>query len=252
MLKSGTTIIAVIITLFSAAQANMRAPRIIDHAPSSFMTSPQGNMVTVQKENLNIDCDFRRCNVQAVYYITSEKSAELAFAFIMPTYTPVEARVTGTLQPTVVKLDEKHTWISPYWDREKLPLYEAVFSGKILAGANVINIKYNQPLTIMERAYGYFTASRSIELFTYQLGPLKEWHLADDFSLNLSISSLRKRPDRDGGWSMLKSRVIDCMLPGQVLESDSDNLNLTLKIDKNFPETLVCKIGDSDLIGNRE
>lgn len=236
----------------SLTHANMRAPMDINHAPSSSLTSPQTGRLLVEKEKLSIDCDYRHCNVQAVYFIRSDTSQDLAFVFVLPENTPVEARVTGTLRPTTVTRDETHTWTSPGPRGRKLPLYQAAFSASIKAGVNIINIKYNQPLTILERAYGYFTDSRSIEQFTYQLGPLKEWTLADDFSLEVTLSSLRKRPERDGGWSLMKSRAIDCLQPGQVLENDSDNLNLTLVFGKNFPDTLVCQMGDSDLLGATE
>lgn len=158
----------------------------------------------------------------------------------------------GTLCPTTIKQDKSLTWTSPGPDAQQLPLYQAVFSGNIRTGMNILNIKYRQPLTILERSYGYFTDSRSIEQFTYQLGPLKEWALADNFSLQVTLSSLRKRPERDGGWSLMKSRAIDCLQPGQVQEHDSDHLNLMLTFGKSFPDTLVCQVGDSDLLDSAE
>ncbi|WP_431224660.1 hypothetical protein ACQ86O_07070 [Serratia sp. L9] len=248
MLIPGVVLVAAIMTFSSMVQANMRAPMHILQAPSFSLSTPPDRQLTVQKEKLNIDCDYQRCKVQAIYYITSDKPAELAFVFVMPANTPVEARVAGTLQPTIVTVDKSHTWRSPIWDQSELPLYQAAFSGKIAAGSNIINIKYDQPLMILERSYGYFTDSRSIEQFTYQLAPLKEWHLADDFSIAVTFSSLRKRPERDGGWSLMKSRAINCMQPGQVVENDSDNLNLAFKLGKRFPDTLVCQVGDSDLL----
>ncbi|WP_235186786.1 hypothetical protein [Serratia sp. DD3] len=237
------------IMLFPAlSPANMRAPNLIWQPPSFSLSSPQSNKFKVKREKLNIDCDYENCQVQAVYEITSDIQADVAFVFVMPANTPVSARVNGTLQPATVTLDEINAWKLRNSDTREYPLYKAAFTGQVSIGTNTINIKYNQPLTLLERDYGYFTDSRSIEQFSYQLGPLKEWPLADDFSLDVTLSSLRKRPERDGGWSILKSRTIDCMQPEQKIEKDSEHLNLTVKFGKKFPDTLICKIGDSDLL----
>ncbi|PVZ86639.1 hypothetical protein C9426_14550 [Serratia sp. S1B] len=231
--------------------ANMRGPRLIWQAPSFSLSSPQGNKLTVKKEKLNVDCDYDNCQVQAVYEVTSTVQADVAFVFVMPANTAVSARVNGTRQPAAVTLDKINAWKVSDNDTREYPLYEAAFTGKVSIGANSINIKYNQPLTLLERDYGYFTDGRIVEQFSYQLGPLKEWPLADDFSLDVTLSSLRKRPERDGGWSILKSRTIDCMQPEQQIEKDSDSLNLTVKFGKNFPDTLICKIGDNDLLDEK-
>lgn len=248
MLKTRLVAIATLLLFCTMTQANMRAPMHIHYPPSFTLSSPQTDQLTVEKEKLNIDCNYQHCDVQAVYFIRSAIRAELAFIFILPEKVPVQASVTGTLRPAIVTLDESHTWTSPFPGDDQFPLYQAAFSGNIRPGINIINIKYRQPLTILERAYGYFTDSRSIEQFTYQLGPLKEWNLSDNFSLEVSLSTLRKRPERNGGWSLLRSRTIDCLQPTQLLERDGDNLNLMLKFGKDFPDTLVCQTGDSDLL----
>ncbi|MCS3433963.1 hypothetical protein [Klebsiella sp. BIGb0407] len=248
MFKSCTLVLAALIAFCTLAHANMRAPMRIEYAPSFSLNAPKASQLIVEKEKLNIDCGYQYCEVQAVYFIRSEISEELAFEFILPKNTPVEARVTGTLRPTRVTQDESQTWTLPEWRSRHLPLYQAAFSGNIRAGMNIINIKYRQPLTILERSYGYFTDGRFIEQFTYQLGPLKEWTLADDFSLQVRLSSLRKRPERDGGWSLIRSRSVTCFTADRIRENDSDHLNLMLTFGKNFPDTLVCQAGDRDLL----
>lgn len=248
MLKSLITTVTTIMMLSPMVQANMRAPRIVEYAPSYSLSRPPGDMLTVQNETLNIDCDYVSCDVQAVYKILSAKPAELEFAFILPTDTPVEARVAGSLQLATVTPNNKYMWEPTFSSTGEQPLFQAVFRGKVSIGTNIITIKYQQPLMIREYDYGYFSSGRSVESFTYQLGPLKQWQLDKDFSLEINLSSLRKRPERDGGWSLRKSRPIDCKLAGQVVENDSDNLNLTVKLGKKFPDNLICKIGDSDLL----
>lgn len=253
MFKPNWALAAFICAFSAVTSANMRAPMNTQHAPSFSLASPQSTKLTVQRETLDIDCDYVRCFVEANYYIVSETAAELAFVFIMPSNTPVAARVAGEPRPAKVTRDGSQTWETRYgWPRgTQLPLYQAAFTGKVNAGENTIVIQYSQPLTILERAYGYFTDSRSIEQFTYQLGPLKEWQLADDFSLEVRFSSLRKRPDRDGGWSLFRSRDVDCMQPEQTIEKDSEYLTLTKTFGKDFPDTLVCQAGDSGLLDSR-
>lgn len=245
-------LLAVIASFSTPLLANMRAPRYIEHGPSFSLAPPVNNPLTVRKEKLNIDCDYESCLVQAVYFLHSLTSSTLAFTFILPTDTAVEARVGGTRSPATVARDEKQTWRSPIGRSDEQPLYQATFSGLLTAGENVITVKYRQPLTLMERDYGYFTDGRFVALFSYQLKPLKEWQLADDFTLHVNFSGLRKRPDRDGGWSLLRTRTVDCMQSGQVIENDSDHLNLSLTFGHVFPDTLVCRMGDRDLLENQE
>lgn len=156
--------------------------------------------------------------------------------------------MTGTSTPAVVTLSDKDSWEPAFRHTRPVPLYQALFNGNVFAGKNIITVKYQQPFMLHEYDYGYFTDGRFVEYFTYYLGPLKEWQLAEDFSLEISISSLRERPERDGGWSLRRARSIDCQLPGQVVENDSDNLNLRVNIGRDFPDTLTCKMGDSDLL----
>lgn len=245
MFKSLIMMFTLSMAFCTSAYANLRAPANFYHAPSFSLNAPKAQGLIVEKEKLDMDCDYGYCNVQAVYFIQSNKSQKLAFEFVLPANTPVEANVQGTLCPTTVTKDNSQTWKSQDGFFHGLPLYQAAFSGDVGIGKNTITIKYRQPLTILERSYGYFIHSRSIGQFTYQLAPLKEWTLADDFSLQVTLSAPRKRDDR---WSLIRHRAVTCLQHGQVLTKDWKHLKLALTFGKQFPDTLVCEMGDKDLL----
>lgn len=238
----------------------MRAAFNYIEAPSSPLAPPKASVsipqLIVQKETLDIDCDDSRCWVEAVYHLTSSADAMLEFAFIMPSNTPVEAKVAGHYSASKVTLEKEEInqkelkYSCSSWSHcaDSLPLYRASFIGKVFKGKNTVEVAYFQPLTLLERDYGYFTDSRYVEVFIYELAPLKEWQLADDFTLDVTLSALRKRPERNKGWSLFSSRSVNCFLSGQKVEKDGDYLNLAASLDKNFPNTLICNMGDSDLI----
>ncbi|WP_347253140.1 hypothetical protein [Leminorella grimontii] len=266
MYKSKAALAVFILAFASGAWANMRAAINHIELPSSPLTLPQGQkpmpQLVVQSETLDVDCDYDRCWVEAVYHITSSADATLDFAFIMPANTPVEAKVAGKYSAAKVTLerDAPEAPDPSYWNRcwsasecaAVLSLYRASFTGKVFKGKNTVEVAYFQPITHLEKAYGYFTSSRSIEVFAYEMAPLKEWQLADDFTLKVTLSALRERPERDGGSSLFRSRSVNCILPGQKVEKNGEYLNLEATLDQNFPDRLVCNIGDSDLIDGND
>lgn len=237
--------------------ANMRAPSLHYQAPSFSLTVPEKKpsmpRLVVQSETLNVACNYTDCRVQATYHITSDVSAELAFTFITPSSQPVQARVAGRVTAAAVEPDPQKVWTNETerFARGPLPLYKASFSGAVHAGRNDVEVTYLQPLSILEQEYGYFTSSRSIERFVYVLSPLKEWRLADDFTLDVTLSTLRKRPERDEG-GFFKSRAIDCGQQEQRQDKEGERLILNTTFKKDFPNTLVCWIGDSDLLESDE
>ncbi|VFS60309.1 Uncharacterised protein [Leminorella grimontii] len=92
MYKSKAALAVFILAFASGAWANMRAAINHIELPSSPLTLPQGQkpmpQLVVQSETLDVDCDYGRCWVEAVYHITSSADATLDFAFIMPANTP--------------------------------------------------------------------------------------------------------------------------------------------------------------------
>lgn len=243
----------------ATASANMRAPRNLENAPSAALQAPLSlrqatPTLRVQAETLKIDCDYERCQVQARYQFMADRAARLTFTFVMPDHTPVTAVVAGrTVQAELTADTRENAGTKPGRSaaKESTALFQAVFAGDVVAGENTVQVDYVQPLSLFERAYGYFTQSRSVEKFVYQMGPLREWTLAEDFSLAVSLSSPRARPERDG-WSLFKSRSIDCGSPRQSVKKDGDRILLSLVYARDFPDTFVCRMGDSDLLGGHD
>lgn len=228
----------------------------LPEGPSSFLntvsSSSSVKSLEVQKERLSIDCSYTHCDVDAVYYIVAKQSESLQFEFILPTEVAVTANINGqdsiaTLSMTYYDISGEQGNIEENFGRQ---LYKAVFYGQLNTGDNFIQIRYQQKLGLFERDYGYFTHSRFTEKFTYALGPLKEWQLAPDFSLDITLSTPKQRPDRDG-WSLFKKRSISCQLDNSQQIKKGDKIIYYSRLDKQFPDELVCYMGDTDLLGRR-
>ena len=126
----------------------------------------------------------------------------------------------------------------------------ALFNGRLVEGSNTVNVRYIQPLSILEARYGYFVSSRFVEHFLYILEPLKEWKLAENFALDLKVSTLRKRADRDP-WKLFKRRSISCSLPGGEVSRENGRVVYRNRVGREFPDFLVCVMGDRDLLSDR-
>lgn len=251
-----TLLIAIATLLLSgtfSASANMRAAHYLILPPSFSLTQPPAVAdLMVLAETLDIECGYAECRVRATYTISSNVQVSLPLIFIMPSEVPVRANVAGDDVPVVVSFDETQMWSPPeqsWMYSSTFPLYQAAFTGTVYPGENSIRVDYVQPLSLLERDYGYFTHSRYVEKFSYVMAPLKEWRLADDFTMTVTVSTPRKRTKRDG-WSLFKSRKIDCGTPSQRVTKSSERLTLRIKYTQDFPDTFVCWAGDSDLLKN--
>lgn len=241
----------------ASVQANMRAPNNALEPPSAALNKPSAQSalpaLTVLNENLNFDCDYQHCRVEAIYRIQAASAATLTFDFILPTQSKVNAMVGGATVSTQLqqdgnwRYDRSEPRLGQYFPDTSFPLYRARFNGHLTAGVNEISVRYLQPLGQSERTYGYFTQSRFVEILTYELAPLKTWRLADNFTMNITLTTPRKRPDRDG-WSLFNRRSVDCALPGQKVVKQADKWVYQARLGRNFPNRLLCLIGDDDLL----
>ncbi len=206
----------------------------------------------VLKEDLTVECDYSSCNVSAIYQVKSgETSPDLLFQFVLPEKVDVIAQINGTVAATNIIPSKEKVLVERSYRSEISVVYQANFSGHLVAGENKIQIKYSQPLTGYEASYGYFTESRFIEEFDYILAPLKDWNIADDFTLNFTLTTPRKRSGPDG-WrfsNLFISRSINCSFPtkGDVRSNDG-KIVYSYVAGKDFPDILNCRMGDNDLI----
>lgn len=246
------------------SMANMRAADIYWESSSSTIKNPHPKApsgIEVSSEILNIHCDEQQCQVIASYQISSSKVQPIALAFILPVSTTITAKINNQAIPTEsTKAAEIQEWsldpsdyrISVY-DREinRYVNYEAHFSGTLLKGNNTVTVEYIQPLSRREEDFGYFHSGRYLQTFSYILAPLKQWKLADDFTLNISVRAPKKRPDHDR-WSLFKRRNLTCHLDNGILTRQSVTLMYTATLDKNFPDFLICNMGDNDLLPRKD
>ncbi len=242
-----------IVSLSGYVLANLRAPMWFPEAPSSFLSKVSSDNTAqnleVQKERLTMDCSYTSCDVDAVYYIAAKQSERLQFEFILPVDVSVVTNINGLSSVATVSMIP-YSISDRFNDNSSAKAYKAVFTGRLNAGDNFIQINYEQKLGLFESDYGYFTHSRFTEKFTYALGPLKEWQLAPDFSLDITLSTPKQRPDRDG-WSLFKKRSISCQLDNSQQIKKGDKIIYYSRLDKKFPDELVCYMGDTDLLGRR-
>ena len=190
--------------------ANMRAPYMRTNSASRTLTQKTPATLVVLEEDLSFECEApyegdigtvtqqkRFAQVTAVYLVDAGKAGECAFEFLMPDNVEVESSVNGkrcAAENTVIEKGKAADGWSVRMDRS---LCRATFVGKLLQGENIIRVSYRQPVGVTETHYGYFTKSRYASGFGYELWPLKEWKLAEDFTLNVDVrtadySSLRR------------------------------------------------------------
>ncbi|UYZ84654.1 hypothetical protein MTZ49_03560 [Entomomonas sp. E2T0] len=264
LLRKEPLVLAImIILLFTTyAMANMRAAMRNWQPPSSVLKAPQvdsANMennslpnLEVLQETLKINCDHYQCQVNAAYHVNTKEKEALKFEFILPIDTKVTATINTVAVTTNVTMDNTYRFqedeISSMSRFENsFQVYKADFSGTLQKGDNIIEVNYIQPLSILEADYGYFISSRFVENFIYILAPLKEWKLADNFVLNVEVSTVKKRPDRNP-WSLFKSRAINCSLTNGKTTKENGKVVYRNKLTKEFPNNLICTMGDSDLL----
>lgn len=237
--------------------ANLRAPGVFWLAPSGALSNPVG--LEVLGETLDFDCDEAQCKVKAVYKVQADRPLNLAFEFMLPVQTTVNAQVADQHVPTEVtpaghwQPDQEDIRLPGMRWAKELPIYRATFQGQLGVGVNRIEVSYIQPLGHYEARYGYFTTSRWITFFQYELQPLKEWTLASDFSLDISVS-MPRRPSGEGVWSSIfsKSRSIECFMPDAAVTRQDDRLVYRARRGRDFPDHLVCQMGDHDLLSDPE
>ncbi len=190
-----------------ALYANMRQRWEVARHPSYFLAGVSG--AVVESEDLSFSCDMpyegdpdwdemqkRGCDVQAVYRIASDDSRKFRLEFILPSSDPVSISINGHPVSTVPhELSLTETTVKAYrlsslchfCGNAISRLYAASFEASVEKGKNVIEARYRQPYGFVETAYGYFTTSKWLNHFSYELWPLKTWKISPTFQMNVKI-----------------------------------------------------------------
>lgn len=197
------TVLALLVCcpLWHEAGANMRAPTEDNFTPSASVRGTDSTLV-VESETLvfhlgkpytgnlfKMSATPHRTRIEATYRICAERDFSGTFEFIMA-LTPEDVTVTINGQPASVPPPERlnplrreitDDWQAPH---EKARVR---FTASLHKGTNEIHVRYGQPLSRHEMHYGYFTTSTWASFVTYELWPLREWHLAPDFAMQIEV-----------------------------------------------------------------
>lgn len=196
----------------AALPANLRAPWQIQPFPAfSLMPGSPVQGLTVLGETLDFQCDSlyeddpdpeklqaAACRVKAAYRISAKNRTQAGLEFIGPSAQGMTVLVNG--KPSVSEVSKipmpreaaaryAAYSVCRHCGREESFLYSAKFKASFEPGENIVAVVYLQPLASDEISYGYFQSSKWAQGFDYELWPLKEWTLAPDFQLRISIST---------------------------------------------------------------
>ena len=289
-----------VLTSLTTALANMRAPYTQERFPSYPLSSVSDQFI-VKKETLNFACPqvFQNssksqkltsltCKVLATYEIQSNLSGkyELQFVSTSQQETTVTVNTEIPLKVTPQKFLVKETDLEIYrlsnhctFCKEPNELFTVTFSTVFQKGTNHISIEYFQPVSSQESDYGYFKDGKWTHSFMYELWPLKEWKLADNFTMQLTFStitggvlerfwnktvdascsgidlqyteyppSIAKKGERKLE-NYLKHNLsesgIDILKENSQSYHKEDKLIYEITLSKNFPDRLKCSYGNA-------
>lgn len=199
--------------------ANLRAPTIGLHAGAATVFPAQESL-TVLGEELTFHFHLSRegvpsaslCNVHAKYRISASEQTVVELEFIGPVAADLHWQTdgqSGTVKLTHVSGPETspdELAITSSDGPVDLPVYSATFEVTLEPGENQLNLIYKQPTSYFEMDYGYMRSSKFVHWVDYHIWPISEWQLAEEFSLEVSVSiddpvksawaRLRNRDDR--------------------------------------------------------
>jgi hypothetical protein len=158
--------------------ANSPAPIVIEAGPSYALKATAPDLI-VQKEDLEIHCQFSYCNVHASYEINSPKDMSLAFQFILPS--------KNEISPKINEVAATVSGLALLPGGSEAPLFQAGFQGYLKAGKNILSVRYLQPLKMNLRRGYVLSSAEGDSSFRYIFSPLKEWKLGDNFSLKIKV-----------------------------------------------------------------
>ena len=243
----------------ATASANLRAPITFDKSPSSAVLSTPASGLVVLGEQLTFRCEATHaCEVSATYQVEVAEAVEVELAFIAPSDVTIAARVGEVSAPVTTvptsRFDpEQHKRLP--WELQEATLYEARFRASLVKGRNAIHVSYEQPLSSFETDYGYWRDGRYVDVLRYEVWPLWEWTLADDFALDLTLSIRREPP---GWWTRNFGTWTDanCVAQGVKVapmerRSRKDTKGWyvqTWRLGSDLPERIECYRADDDIV----
>jgi hypothetical protein len=247
-----------------AARANMRAPRVEPQPPSSAARplSGAGDSLSVLDETLVFRCAETACEVEARYRIQAREAVTAELAFVSPQPAPLTVRVGGATTAAVgVKVDigsaaepvaqDEIQAETSILENRHLAAVQVKFSAAFVAGENLVQVSYRQPLGRREYDHGYFSKGRLVDFFRYELWPLSDWKHAPGFHIDGQVVIHRPKPS----WLrriFSTPRSVGCRSSehflDSTLEQQGTDLRLGFHLGDPIPRRLWCEIGDQDLV----
>jgi hypothetical protein len=250
-----------VLLLFVTSQgvhANMRGPVFKSEGSSSSLYFKAD--VKVQREELTFDCGRQFCKVKAAYWLDAKNAFSTELSFI----TPNEVGVKAQVNQQVVESNTKPLQITRTQERrlqKEFPnnaddlrkLHQASFPAQLNAGENQVEVEYSQPLYEFEADYGYFKKSRFLSAMRYEVWPLQEWKLAEDFTLTVQATFQPQVKPNFLERSLGTIEIIRCFDDRQDSPLPMDQRKTPYSQQATFigaklPNRLVCLMGDDDLV----
>ncbi len=258
-----------ILCLAAPAIANLRAPYMVKYEDSSAIKAVSNDLI-VKSEVIHfalgkpyagnisdINKEKRTARVTATYSISSISEKDYRFEFIMPSNEETSIVINGKKavpEPSVLLKKEKKGTVMM---QTRTELWKASFIGVMTTGDNTIEVSYFQPVSFSEVHYGYFTRSKWSSAVGYELWPLSEWKLADNFQLRIVAvmdddssllnnfwggaygMKLRGQNPRDENYHDIKITEV---------RKEKEQMILTADYNKNFPARLIVLYGDKEAL----
>lgn len=245
--------VLVVCLAYLPARANFSAPLTL-RSPSGALAESRPGELKILAETLEITCD-QNCRIEAVYHIQARNGGRFELNFILPRPTQISVRVNNIGQEVTSR---PFTWKLPEQERkgpriiEDIKMARATFGAELKPGPNIIRVGYQQPWGKDQRIFGgYFSGWKSAQEISYELWPLKEWHLAKDFSLKLKVY-ISEKPAQ-GRRAMIEA-FGDRLGPGRTLlltppQKGYEPVRLDLEWGTDFPDRIRLLLGTSKMLG---
>jgi hypothetical protein len=217
-------------------KGNLRAPEISMQGPSSTIYGG-GSGLVVAGVGLDFDCHIDRsdiprdsmCDIVVHYRIVADSEITVNLQFIAPTEGDLHWKLgessgtaafvyetrTEDVPAALAELlnnksfnseadEEYHDWYSSLrW------IYRAEFEVTLQDGEQLLEIRYQHPPGHIEYDYGYFRSSKFVHFVSYEIWPIKQWQLAEDFKMDFRVQICDAV---SGFWSGLRGRAEGAVL----------------------------------------
>lgn len=258
MIKLRYWSLLLLVATSQGVHANMRGP-VFKSEGSSSSLYPKAD-VKVQREELSFDCSRSFCKVKVAYWLEAKQGASTELSFITPNESEVKAQVNqqpveSKTKPLQVMRSQERRLQKEFPNNadDLRKLYQASFPAQLNAGENRVEVEYSQPLYEFEADYGYFKKSRFLSALRYEVWPLKEWKLAEDFTLTVHANFQPQSKPNFLERNLGTIEIIRCFDDRQDAPLPTDQRKTPYGQQATFigaklPNRLVCLIGDDDLV----